>query len=89
MQTKAPPSLSSKIADLEHTPLGPLLGERDQSFGIAGEGEKNKQGRLEELQEQINEQDSLEELQEQAPRRSTILRHRTSYHRDFVYQYAT
>ena len=70
-------------------PLGPLLGEGDQSFGIAEEGERNEQGRLEELQEQRNEQDRLEELQEQAPRRSTRLRHRPAYHRDFVYQYAT
>ena len=70
-------------------PLGPLLGERDQSFGRAGEGERNEQGRLEKLQEQRNEQDHLEELQEQAPRISTRLRHRPAYHRNFVYQYAT
>ena len=89
VRTKAPPSLSSKLADLEHILLGPLLKEGDQSFGIAGEGERNEQGRLKELQEQRNEQDSLEELKEQAPRRSTRLRHRPSYHRDFVYQYAT
>ena len=75
IRTKAPPSLSSKLADLEHMRLGPLLGEVDQSFGIAGEGERN-------------EQDRLEELQEQAPRRSTILRHLSAYNRDFVYQYA-
>ncbi len=84
VRTKAPPSLSSKLADLEHMPLGPLLGEGDQSFGIAGEGERNEQGRLEKVQEQRNEQDRLQVLQ-QAPRRSTRLHHRPAYHRDFVY----
>ena len=84
VQTKAPPSLSSKLADLEHMPLGPLLEEGDQSFGIAEEGERIEQSRLEELQEQRNEQDRSKELQEQTPRRSTRLRHHPAYHRDFV-----
>ena len=76
VRTKAPLSLSSRLADSEHMPLGSLLGEGDPSFGIAGEGERNEQGRL-------------EELQEQAPRRSTRLRHARHTIGIFVYQYAT
>ena len=46
VRTKAPPSLSFKLADFEHMPLGPLLGEGDLSFAIAGGREGNEQGRL-------------------------------------------